>query len=200
MRQRDADDEPRDDRQDDPAVVDDLRLRPGDQDGDDHGRHAGVHALAGGGRRVHPVQREDEQDRRDEVGELDDRVAHERSSAFGVPVGLEHLQHPVGDQEAADDVGHRGEQRDRAQDADPGGIVAAGHDDRADHRDGRDGVGERHQRRVQQPRDPADHAQPDERGQHEDVQQWTSNRSTRVMFPPSGGHPGCARASPHHRG
>ena len=29
-----------------------------------------------------------------------------------------HLQHPVGDQEAADDVRHRGKQRDRAQNAD----------------------------------------------------------------------------------
>ena len=87
-RERNAHHEAGDDRQDDPAVVHDLGLDPGRHDGDDHGGHAGIHALPGGRRGVHPVQREDEQDGRDQVGELDDPCVHEWPSRFGLPVGL----------------------------------------------------------------------------------------------------------------
>src|SRR2546430_128610 len=72
------------------------------------------------------------------------------------------------DQESADDVRHGGEQRDRPEDADGLRVLAARDRDGPDHGDRRDRVGERHKRRVQQPGDPADHAQPDERRQHED--------------------------------
>ena len=48
-----------------------------DEDGDRRAGHAGVHALAGGRGRVHPVQREDEAARRDEVRELADAVHHQ---------------------------------------------------------------------------------------------------------------------------
>ena len=59
-----------------------------------------------------------------------------------------------------DDAEHGGERRL------PG---ARGHD-RADERDAGDGVGGRHQGRVQQRRDARDHLIADETGQHEDVQ------------------------------
>ena len=49
-------------------------------------------------------------DRREQVDDLDRRSP----SLARLPL-LEHLQHAVGDQEAADDVGHRGEDRDRAE-------------------------------------------------------------------------------------
>src|SRR6266576_572894 len=49
-------------------------------------------------------------------------------------------------------------------------MIGARHDVRADDGDRRDGIGKRHQRRVQQPGYPADHAEPDERRQHEDEQ------------------------------
>ena len=52
-----------------------------------------------------------------------------------------------------------------------GGWLGPGDEDRADDGDGRDGVGQRHQRRVQQPRDPGDDAEADEGRQHEDEEE-----------------------------
>ena len=46
-------------------------------------------------------------------------------------------------------------------------LLLAGDDDRADDRDRGDRVGQRHQRRVQQPRDVLDDLEADERRQHE---------------------------------
>ena len=60
------------------------------------------------------------------------------------------------------------------------GLLAAGQHDRPDHGDGRNGVGQRHQRRVQQPRDVADHQQPGERGQHEHEQERQKVRPSRA--------------------
>ena len=48
--------------------------------------------------------------------------------------------------------------------------AASGQDDRADHRDRVERVGQRHQRRVQQGRDPPDHFEADECRQHEHVE------------------------------
>src|SRR6201984_855105 len=75
-REGDADDEPRDDGQDDPAVVHDLGLDPGRAHRHEHSDHARGHAATGGLRIVHPVEREDEQRRRDDGGELRDSVGH----------------------------------------------------------------------------------------------------------------------------
>src|SRR5690606_25327454 len=50
-------------------------------------------------------------------------------------------------------------------------VLPAGHQDGADHRDGGDGVGDGHERGVQQPRHPPDDAHPDEGGEHEDEEQ-----------------------------
>ena len=49
------------------------------------------------------------------------------------------------------------------------GSRAARQDDGADHRDRVQRVGQRHQRRVQQRRNPADHLKPQEPRQHEHV-------------------------------
>src|SRR6059058_2312653 len=74
--ERHADDEPGQDGQDDPAVVDDLRLNPGRPHRDHHARHARHDTAAGRLGIVHPVQREDEQGRREHRGGLGDRVDH----------------------------------------------------------------------------------------------------------------------------
>ena len=50
-----------------------------------------------------------------------------------------------------------------------GAVIAARGHQRADQGDAGDGVGRRHQRRVQQRRHPADHLVADEAGQDEDV-------------------------------
>src|SRR5215203_3317895 len=63
-------------------MVDHLRLSPGGSDGNEHRSHPGVHTLPGGHRSVHPMQREDEQDGGDEVGQLHYCV-HEGSVRFG---------------------------------------------------------------------------------------------------------------------
>ena len=49
-------------------------------------------------------------------------------------------------------------------------LICAGDDQRADQRDAGDGVGGRHQRRVQQRRNARDHLVAEKRGQHEDVE------------------------------
>src|SRR5262249_49124956 len=49
-------------------------------------------------------------------------------------------------------------------------LMLAGQDDGADHSDGIERVGQRHQRRVEQRRDPANHLEPDEGRQHDYVQ------------------------------
>ena len=64
---------------------------------------AGGDAAARGLRIAQPAQREDEQRRRGEVAGLGQVLGR----FMARPPLAEHLQHPVGDQEAADDVGHR---------------------------------------------------------------------------------------------
>ena len=62
--------------------------------------------------------------------------------------------------------------------------LRAGQDDRADHRDRIQRVGQRHQRRVEQRRDPPDHLEADESRQHEDVEAVI--RSSFIVEPPGG--------------
>ena len=85
-----------------------------------------------------------------------------------IRLSLEHLQHPVGDQEPADDVDRAERDRDHQQHVlqHAGGLV---HQQQAsENHDPMDRVGARHQRRVQRVRDLRDDLEPDERGQHED--------------------------------
>src|SRR5579883_1235235 len=93
-----------------------------------------------------------------------------RPSGLARPAGLEHLQHPVGDDEAADDVARRGNDGDGSKYRGKSRFVLARDHDRADHRDGIQCIGERHERRVQQRRNPANHVKADEAGQNEDKQ------------------------------
>ena len=62
----------------DPQVMHHLGPRPCGCNREGHADHAGVHPAARRGRRVHPVEREDEECRRDHVGELDQGVDHGR--------------------------------------------------------------------------------------------------------------------------
>src|SRR5204863_3526817 len=83
LRQRNPDGEAGGNRQDDEPMVNDAGLKPGDADRDRGRGHAGVDALPRGGRRVHPVERENEQRGRRDVGELGDAEGHARSPARG---------------------------------------------------------------------------------------------------------------------
>src|SRR5215208_7136195 len=82
---------------------------------------------------------------------------------------LEHLQHPVGDHEPADDV--RGAEHDRRE-PDPArqeiGIGGAGDQDRADDHDPVNRVRSRHERRVEQRRHLRDHLEAEEDRERED--------------------------------
>src|SRR6266566_8090 len=57
-------------------MVHDPWLGPGREDRDGHPEHARDDAVAGGLGVVHPIQREDEQRRRDDGRELRDRLRH----------------------------------------------------------------------------------------------------------------------------
>src|SRR5579864_8470691 len=89
---------------------------------------------------------------------------------------LIHRQHALGHKEAAENV-HRGEsQGDEAERTRPQRAVIVGdqrdadREQRADHDDRGDGVGHRHQRRVQRRRHRPDHVIADEHREHEDRQ------------------------------
>src|SRR5882724_8765966 len=89
---------------------------------------------------------------------------------------LVHRQHPLGDQEAAEDVDGSEHQRNEAQRASPDRAVVipgqrdADREQRADDNDRGDGVGHRHQRRMQRRRHRPDHVVADEHRQHENRQ------------------------------
>ena len=87
----------------------------------------------------------------------------------------EHLQHAVGDAEAADHVDRGGSDGDEAEDVRRTRIVRRTRQhQRSDERDAGDGVRRRHQRRVQQRRHAADDLVAEKRCQREDV-----NRSSK---------------------
>ena len=109
-------------------------------------------------------------------------MSQKRHERFSSPGLLEHLEHAVGDEEAAHDVGHGGGEGDRAEEDDHGRMVLAGDHDRAHHRDGGDRVGQRHERGVQQARDARDDAQADEGGEQEDEQEG-GERGVRLAGP-----------------
>src|SRR6476469_2533182 len=84
---------------------------------------------------------------------------------------LEHLEHAVGDQEAADDVDRAEDDRDHEQELVEEAVDAEPqHDDAAEDHDAVDRVRARHQRRVQRVGHLGDHREADEAGQHEDRQ------------------------------
>src|SRR5580704_6374349 len=83
--------------------------------------------------------------------------------------GLKHFQHAIGDQKAADDIAGCGDDGDGAKDGGEPALAFANQNDRAHDRDRVQCVGQRHQRRVQQRRNPANHFESDESCQHEDV-------------------------------
>src|SRR4029453_15056800 len=85
-RQGNADDESCDDRQDDPHMMDDGWLGPGDDDRHSGAGDARVDTPAGGRGCVHPVEREDEHGRRDGVPQLADAIHHARFPSPGLSV------------------------------------------------------------------------------------------------------------------
>src|SRR4051794_16299012 len=102
------------------------------------------------------------------------RSSRERScrldlvGAFGRYSSAEHLQHPVGHRVAADHVGRAERGRDEGQHVADRPVDVGGEDHHADEHHAVDGVGTRHQRRVQGGRHLADHLEADQQCQHED--------------------------------
>src|SRR6185436_10629906 len=89
-----------------------------------------------------------------------------RSSIATLPgPALEHVQHPVGDQETADHVDGAEDDGDRAQHLDQVRVGGPDDHDRAHDDDPVDGVRPRHQRRVQRGRHLGDDFEADERRQ-----------------------------------
>ena len=157
------------------------------QRGHDRDRHADGRDLVPAHRRARPrqpAQAVDEQRERDDVAGVDevrllqeDRGDHLPSPSDlvrrSVPrrqigLALEHPEHPVGDQEAADDVDRAERDRDHQQHVLQHAVRLVHQQQTAEQHDPVDRVGARHQRRVQRVRDLRDHLEADECGQHED--------------------------------
>src|SRR6185312_10706088 len=90
-----------------------------------------------------------------------------RSPAHVPRPGLEHLQHPVGDQVSAGDVHRRERRRDEQQHVAQRAVDRRGEQHDADQDDAVDGVGPGHQRRVQRRRHLADHLEADQQAEYE---------------------------------
>ena len=154
-------------RDHDLRVVLDLVLGERDDDRERHpGRADPVPEARALGRGEEPEREDEEYDRHqiEEVGQV------LYSSAVCGP-SLEHLEHPVGDDEAADDVRRRERDGDEADDPrEPSASGAPGDDDRAHDDDSVDRVRARHQRRVQHRRHLRDHLEAEEDREHEDRQ------------------------------
>jgi len=82
--------------------------------------------------------------------------------------GFEHFQHAVGDDEAAHDIAGGGHHRDESEDGGERALMLAHEHDRAHHRNRIQGIGERHQRSMQQGRNAPDYFKSDETGEHKD--------------------------------
>lgn len=83
---------------------------------------------------------------------------------------LEHLQHPIGDQEATDHVDRGEHDRDRAENRRHGGIAIACNDDRAEDGNARNRIRARHQGSVESGRHFVNHFEAREGRQNEDKQ------------------------------
>src|SRR5271165_5138562 len=107
------------------------------------------------------------------------------SSRLSRSAGLEHLQHAVRDDEAADYVARGRHNRNCAQNDCQLALTLARQDDRAHHRDCVQRVGQGHKGCVQQRRNTADHLKSDKCRQHENVES-----SQQIQFhqppPPAG--------------
>ncbi len=105
------------------------------RDRDDHPDAADPVPLPRVLRRREEAQREDEADDRDEVEEPDDvRVGDHRFALPSRRAPLEHLEHPVGDEPAADHVRGRQHHRDEADRLRERVVGEAEDDDRTDDR------------------------------------------------------------------
>ena len=82
-----------------------------------------------------PAQPEYKQDRREQITELDEVRLHRGLLVFLLfrwrRLALEHPQHAVGENEAADDVSRRTDHRDESEDRAHRGLVRACGDQRA---------------------------------------------------------------------
>ena len=88
--------------------------------------------------------------------------------AVALRPALEHVEHPVGHEEAADHVHRPEDDRDEREDLLERRVGGAGDDHRADEDDPVDRVRPRHERRVQERRHAADQLEAEQRGERED--------------------------------
>src|SRR3990170_572281 len=88
---------------------------------------------------------------------------------FGAVAPLEHLEHSIGHDESAEDVGRAEHHRNKAERVQQSGIRRAGDQHRAEHHDAVNGVRSRHERRMKHRWHARDHLETDEDRHDEDV-------------------------------
>src|SRR3954464_9686421 len=113
-----------------------------------------------------------------------------RHLRLGWTTRFKHAQHAVGDEESADHVTGRSDDGNHAQNSRERTLLLADKNDRADHRDRVERVRERHQWRVQQRRDVADHFESDKGRQHENekcINEVGRHQSLGYVIGPSSG-------------
>ena len=206
----------------DQPVVADLLHEQGRHDGDRHPGGGDMFPAARVRGWLSTPQAEDEE--RNDVARTDEvdpgartRGGHAASRAvLGLAAGglgplLEHLEHAIGDEEAADHVDRAERDRDHQDQLGEEAGSLADQQDAAEQNDPVDRVGRRHQRRMQGVRHLRDHLEAHERGEHENRQlgQQVHMPTTRVAarlrarrrLPRPGAQPGeRPRGRCRHRG
>ena len=165
MRDEPADDAAKGERAD--REIDALGDRERGEHGERHARDAEPVTAASRERVGKTLEGEDEEHARHEIGQRNLVCGHRHLRLLRAVLLLEHLEHPLGDQESAKGVD--GHERD-CNCAEDGAAVdwsGSGGQDGADDDDRADGVGNAHERRVQRRRHVPHHVVADEDGQHE---------------------------------
>ena len=123
--------------------------------------------------RTQELETKDEEDSRDQVGDVDDRrstiVDHDLSAPVVGAPAPEHLEHAVGHHERSKDVGGAEDHGQKADQLQPPRISLAEHHHAAEQHDAMDGIRAGHQRCVQRGRNPPDQFHSKEDREQEDV-------------------------------
>ena len=142
-----------------------AELKDGPANSENHANFAGQNAAPRRWGRVHPLKSKNEQRAGYEINESDKCLtAKDRCHDF---VGRVDFQHAVGDQESTNDIAGCRDHRQNSEDECKVALVPADQYDCADHSNGVESIGDRHQRGVQERRNALDHFKPNEPRQHE---------------------------------
>ena len=157
---------------DDPLIVDDAVMQQGPANGQGHADFAGSDAALGGGRTAQPFQRKNKENAGNQVDDLDDLLISREVGGHGFVGRLDLnilsmrsvIRKPPTTLLVAAITARTPNTNESVL------LCSPTRHDGADDRDGVEGIGKRHERRVEQRRDSPDDLKSDEGRQHKNVE------------------------------